>query len=440
MDEPQHHLRTITELVGVSDRVTSFAPPKGAPDAVPPRSEALLAVREAMVAPLRLAGYGYLELPVFEHTELFARGVGETTDVVSKEMFTFTDRGDRSLTLRPEGTVGAVRAVLAAGLERAALPVKLFYAGPMFRYEQPQSGRQRQFTQVGAEAMGLTDPALDAELIALADLAFRALGLTQTVLHLGTLGDPEDRAGYSIRLREWLQLRVGGLDAETDRRIEANPLRVLDDKRPEVQAATADAPVLTDALGPDAKAHHEAVRGHLTDLGVPYVDDPRLVRGLDYYRRTTFEFISPVLGAQSTIGAGGRYDGLSQAIGGPPLPGIGWALGVDRTLLAVEAESGLPAGGPASQVFFVPLGGAAKARAVALVGALRHAGTAADLAYGDRGLKGAMKAADRSGATYAVVLGDRDLTAGVAQVKDLRDGSQTPVPLDDLVTHLEELL
>ena len=417
-----------------------FAAPKGVPDYVPPRSEALLAVRDAMIAPLRLAGYGYLELPVFEDTALFSRGVGETTDVVSREMFTFTDRGERSLTLRPEGTVGAVRAVLDAGLERGALPVKLWYAGPMFRYEQPQSGRQRQFTQVGAEALGSADPALDAELIALADQAYRSLGLTRTELHLSTLGDPEDRTGYSDRLRDYLRPRVGGLDPETDRRIELNPLRVLDDKRPDVRAATADAPLLADVLSVAAKEHHEAVRTALTDLGVPFVDDLRLVRGLDYYRRTTFEFVHPLLGAQSTIGAGGRYDGLSQAIEGPPLPGVGWALGVDRTLLALEAEGVRTAPAPCPAVFLVPLGAAAKARAVAIVGTLRRAGIAADLAYGDRGLKGAMKAADRSGAMFAVVLGDRDLAAGEVPVKDLRTGGQTAVALDALPAYFEELL
>jgi histidyl-tRNA synthetase len=411
-----------------------FAPPKGVPDYVPPRSETLLAVREAMTAPLRLAGYGYLELPVFEDTSLFARGVGETSDVVSKEMFTFTDRGNRSVTLRPEGTVGAVRAVLEAGLERGALPVKLWYAGPMFRYEQPQSGRQRQFTQVGAEAMGTDDPLLDAELIALADQAYRSLGLTQTVLHLGTLGDPEDRADYSDRLRAWLTPRVGGLDEETDRRIARNPLRVLDDKRPEVRKATVDAPLLTEVLSDVARAHHETVRACLTDLGVPFLDDPRLVRGLDYYRRTTFEFVHPLLGAQSTIGAGGRYDGLSQAIGGPALPGVGWALGVDRTLLALDAEGVAPEQPARAAVFFVPLGAAAKARSAAFVAQLRRDGVAADLAYGDRGMKGAMKAADRSGAAYAVVLGDRDLEAGEAQLKDLRSGEQAAVPLADLVS------
>jgi histidyl-tRNA synthetase len=414
--------------------------PKGLDDYVPPQSEALYAVRDAMVAPLRLAGYAPVELPVFEETGLFARGVGETTDVVSKEMFTFEDRGGRSMTLRPEGTVGTVRAALVAGLERGQLPVKLWYAGAMFRAENVQAGRRRQFTQVGAEALGSDDPALDAELVALADQAYRSLGLEQTVLHLATLGDPEDRADYSRALREWLTPRVGGIDAETDRRIELNPLRVLDDKRPEVQEATAGAPVLTDVIGVAAKAHHEAVQAYLTDLGVPYVDDPRLVRGLDYYRRTTFEFIHPLLGAQSTIGAGGRYDGLSEAVGGPPLAGIGWALGVDRTLLALEAEGALPSPAPRAQVFFVPLGAAAKGRAVVLVGALRRAGVAADLAYGDRGMKGAMKAADRSGAAYAVVLGDRDLESGQAQLKDLAAHTQTAVPLDALVGTLKEML
>jgi histidyl-tRNA synthetase len=417
--------------------MAGFAAPKGVPDYVPPRSEALLAVRDAMIAPLRLAGYGYLELPVFEDTGLFARGVGETSDVVSKEMFTFEDRGGRSVTLRPEGTVGTVRAVLEAGLERGALPVKLWYAGSMFRYEQPQSGRQRQFLQVGAEALGSDDPALDAELIALADQGFRALGLTQTVLHLGTLGDPADRVAYSDELRAWLEPRLGGLDAETDRRIERNPLRVLDDKRPEVRSATADAPLISEHLSTAAREHHDAVRSALADLDVPFVDDPRLVRGLDYYRRTTFEFLHPLLGAQSTIGAGGRYDGLAELVGGPPLPGVGWALGVDRTLLAVEAENIPLASSTSVEVFFVPLGAKAKALSVRSVGELRRAGVAADLVYGERGMKGAMKSAERSGASYAVVLGDRDLDAGQAQVKDLRSHEQSAVALADLVSTLK---
>jgi len=415
--------------------VASFAAIKGTYDQVPPRSGGFLAVRDAFIAPLLTAGYGHLDLPVFEATELFARGVGETTDVVSKEMFTFKDRGGRSVTLRPEGTVGAVRAVLE-NLARAPQPVKVWYAGPMFRYEQPQAGRQRQFLQVGAEVLGSEDPAVDAELLWLADRGYRDLGLERTELHLNSLGDPADRTAYSERLRAFLTERVGGLDEETDRRIRLNPLRVLDDKRPEVRERTADAPLLAASLGDAARAHHDAVRQHLTDLGVPYQDDDRLVRGLDYYRRTTFEFVHPLLGAQSTIGAGGRYDGLSEAIGGSALPGVGWALGVDRTLLALAAE-GLPVDRPVPlHVYVVALGEAAKRRAVVLLGALRGAGVAADMAYGDRGLKGAMKAADRSGASHAVVMGDRDLAEGVAQLKDLRTGEQQPVPLDELETTL----
>ena len=416
-----------------------MAGPKGTYDVLPGSEfAATAAVREAMLAPARLAGYAYAEAPVLERTDLFARGVGESTDVVTKEMFTFADRGDRSLTLRPEGTVGVLRAALDAGLHKGQLPVKLRYAGPMFRAERPQAGRYRQFQQVGVEALGLDDPALDAEVVALAWQAYTGLGLRGVRLLLTSLGDPACRPAYRERLAAFLT----GLDLDDDtrRRAALNPLRVLDDKRPAVQAQLSGAPLMVDALCPACADHLAAVQQGLDALGVPYEDAPRLVRGLDYYRRTTFEFIHPLLGAQSTIGAGGRYDGLSQAIDGPPLPGIGWALGVDRTLLALEAEGVLPELPPRAQVFFVPLGAAAKARSVALVGELRRAGIAADLAYGDRGMKGAMKAADRSGAAYAVVLGERDLEAGEAQLKDLAAHTQTAVPLDALVETLKETL
>jgi histidyl-tRNA synthetase len=407
--------------------------PKGTYDVLP--GSAFLAVRDGLLAPAVRAGYGYAEPPVFEETELFVRGVGESTDVVSKEMFTFTDRGGRSLTLRPEGTVGVLRAALDAGLHRGGLPVKLRYAGPMFRAERPQAGRYRQFQQVGVEALGLDDPALDAEVVALAWQAYADLGLRRVRLLLTSLGDLECRPQYRARLAAFLH----GLDLDDDtrRRAQLNPLRVLDDKRPEVQEQLADAPLVVGHLCDACRGHHEQVQEHLTALGVPFEPAPRLVRGLDYYMRTTFEFVHDGLGAQSAVGGGGRYDGLSESIGGPPLPGIGWALGVERTLLALEAEGAvLPASG-AVEVFLVPLGPAAKARAVALTGALRAAGVAADLAYGDRGMKGAMKAADRSGARWAVVVGDRDLAAGVVQLKDLRSGEQDAVPLDELVRTIE---
>ena len=412
----------------------SFRAPKGTYDVLP--GSPFLAVRDGLLAPARLAGYAYVEAPVFEETELFARGVGESTDVVSKEMYTFTDRGGRSLTLRPEGTAGVVRAVLEHGLAGGQLPVKLRYAGPMFRAERPQAGRFRQFQQVGIEAVGLDDPALDAEVVALAWRGFTGLGLQRVRLQVTSLGDAGCRPAY----REELTAFLAGLDLDeaTRARSLVNPLRVLDDKRPEVQALLVAAPLIADRLCGPCKDHHEQVLTHLLALGVPYEPAPRLVRGLDYYMRTTFELVHDGLGAQSAVGGGGRYDGLSESIGGPPLPGIGWALGLERTLLALQAEGLTPPAERAPVFFVVPLGPAAKAWAVRLVGQLRAAGVAGDLAYGERGLKGAMKAADRSGAAYAVVVGDRDLEAGVAQLKDLRSGGQSAVPLSELAHRLQE--
>ncbi len=416
---------------------TAFQAPKGVAEYVPPDSSAFLAVRNALARPAVLAGYGYVELPVFEDTELFVRGVGESTDVVSKEMYTFTDRGDRSITLRPEGTAGVVRAAIEHRLDRGQLPVKLWYAGPFFRAERPQHGRYRQFFQVGLEALGSDDPALDAEVVATAAEGFRALGLTQVVLHLTSLGDAETRPAYREKLQEFL--RGCDLDDDTRRRAEINPLRVLDDKREQVQRQLADAPLMRDSLSPDARAHYDEVREHLRALGVAWTEAPRLVRGLDYYTRTTFEFEHPLLGSQSAIGGGGRYDGLMASLGGQELSGIGFGLGIDRTLLACRAE-GLPVGEePRVDAYLVPLGPDAKRRLVALAGELRAAGVRTDLAYGDRGVKGAMKGADRSGARVAVLVGDRDLAAGVAQVKDLGDTSQEAVPFDALVQHIREL-
>ena len=416
----------------------TFRAPKGTYDVLPPFSATWLAVRDALSAGPRLAGYGYVETPTFEDTALFVRGVGESTDVVSKEMYTFTDRGDRSLTLRPEGTAGVLRAVLEAGLERGSLPVKVWYCGPNFRYEQPQSGRYRQHTQVGVETVGSDDPALDAEVVWLAAQGYARLGLSGVRLLLTSLGDATCRPAYRDLLTNFL---AGlDLDADTRRRAAINPLRVLDDKRPEVVAQMAEAPLLRDHLCPACQDHHTAVTGYLDVLGVAYVDAPRLVRGLDYYTRTTFEFVHDGLGAQSSVGGGGRYDGLLATLGGAPLAGMGFGLGVDRTCLAVAAEGLTVAETARCAVFVVPLGQAAHDAAVTVVAALRGAGMSADMAYGDRGLKGAMKAADRSGAHFAVVLGDRDLAAGTVGVKDLRSGDQHDVALSALTTTLRELL
>jgi histidyl-tRNA synthetase len=417
----------------VSDS-SALRAPKGVPDYLPPESAQFVAVRDCLLATARRAGYGDVELPIFEDTSLFARGVGESTDVVSKEMYTFADRGERSVTLRPEGTAGVMRAVIEHGLDRGALPVKLCYAGPFFRYERPQAGRYRQLQQVGVEAIGVDDPALDAEVIAVADAGFRTLGLTGFTLEITSLGDDTSRPAYRDLLQDFLFAL--DLDDDTRTRAQINPMRVLDDKRPDVRAMTADAPVMLDHLSEAAKQHFDTVLAHLDALGVPYVINPRMVRGLDYYTKTTFEFVHDGLGAQSGIGGGGRYDGLMRQLGGQDLSGIGFGLGVDRTLLALRAEGVTP--GPTSRVdaFCVPLGDRAKRELAVLAARLRAAGVRVDVAYGDRGVKGAMRAADRSGAVLALVAGDRDIEAGTVGVKDLASGQQFDVAAESVVAEV----
>jgi histidyl-tRNA synthetase len=415
--------------------VNTFQAPKGTYDLLPPDSAGYLAVREAMAAPLRRAGYGYAETPGFENAALFSRGVGESTDIVTKEMYTLTTKGGDLLALRPEGTASVLRAALEAKLHKAGnLPVKLWYAGSYYRYERPQKGRYRHFSQVGAEAIGTEDPALDAELIILAVQAHRSLGLREVRLLLNSLGDAQCRPAYRALLQDFL--RGLDLDADTRARIEVNPLRVLDDKRPAVRAQLAGVPLIRDHLCASCAAYHEEVRALLTAAGISFTDDPQLVRGLDYYTRTTFEFVHDGLGSQSAIGGGGRYDGLSEMIGGPALPSVGWALGVDRTVLALRAEGVTPDLPPATDVYAVPLGENARRALFALVTEVRRAGIAADFAYGGKGVKNAMKSADRSGARYALVAGDRDLAEGLVQLKDLTSGEQTPVPLDTVVEEL----
>ncbi|GAA1294055.1 MULTISPECIES: histidine--tRNA ligase [unclassified Streptomyces] len=419
--------------------MSTFKAPKGTYDLTPPDSAKYLAVREAISAPLKNSGYGYIETPGFEDVALFSRGVGESTDIVTKEMYTLTTKGGSQLALRPEGTASVLRAALEANLHKLGnLPVKLWYSGSYYRYERPQKGRYRHFSQVGAEAIGAEDPALDAELIILADQAYRALGLRNFRILLNSLGDKECRPVYRDALQGFL--RELDLDEETRRRIEINPLRVLDDKRPEVQKQLTGAPVLRDYLCDACKAYHEEVRDLLSAAGVVYEDDEKLVRGLDYYTRTTFEFVHDGLGSQSAVGGGGRYDGLSEMIGGPALPSVGWALGVDRTVLALEAEGielELPA---ATSVFAVPLGEEARRVLFGVVTQLRREGVAADFAYGNRGLKGAMKSANRSGARFTIVAGERDLAEGAVQLKDMESGEQTAVPLSDVVEAVRERL
>ncbi len=416
----------------------SLSAPKGIPDYFPPQSAELKAVKDAFTTAAHNAGYEHIELPIFEETALFARGVGESTDVVSKEMYTFEDRGGRSVTLRPEGTAGVMRACIQHHLDRGQLPAKLVYNGPFFRYERPQAGRYRQLQQVGVEAIGVDDPALDAEVIALADRCFRSIGLTGFRLELTSLGDSSDRPQYRAKLQEFL--RGLPLDEDTQRRAELNPLRVLDDKRPEMQEMLAEAPLMLDHLSDASRAHFEAVTGHLQDMGVEYTINPRMVRGLDYYTKTCFEFVHDGLGAQSGIGGGGRYDGLMAQLGGQDLSGIGFGLGVDRALLALEAEGVTVGTGRRVDVYGVALGEDAKQTMVRLVNELRSAGIGADMSYGGRGLKGAMKSANRAGALYALVLGEQELESGQVAVKDLSAASQEEVSIGSVVTELQRRL
>ena len=410
--------------------------PKGVSEYTPPRSSSFEFVRESLIAPARSAGYQLIELPVFEDTDLFKRGVGESTDVVSKEMYTFEDRGGRSITLRPEGTAGVMRSVIEHGLDRGQLPVKVWYSGQFFRAERPQAGRYRQFYQVGIEAIGIDDPAIDAEVIAIADAGFKALGLKQYRLELTSLGDAQSRAAHKVDLLKFIATL--DLDEATAARAAINPLRLFDDKREEMKKAMADAPLLVNYLNDSSRAHFDLVIAYLGALQISYTLNPRMVRGLDYYTGTTFEFVHELLGAQSGIGGGGRYDGLMEQLGGQSLSGIGFGLGVDRALLAAEAEGVIGSDSFVSDLFIIPLGETAKLQALTIASALRGRGKKVEIAFGDRALKGAMKGADKSGAMHVIVLGDSEISSGTVLLKEMKSGAETSVKIDSLFEALEK--
>lgn len=411
-----------------------YQAPKGVSEYFPPRSRSFEWVRETLLTPIRRAGYQLVELPIFEETELFTRGVGASTDVVSKEMYTFEDRGGRSITLRPEGTVGALRAIIEHGLDRGALPTKVFYSGPFFRAEKPQAGRYRQYYSVGIEAVGSEDPALDAEVIAIAHAGFRALGLKKFRLEITSLGDSQTRALHRIDLLNFIEGLT--LDKATMTRAELNPLRLFDDKRQEIRMLMTNAPVLLDYLSADSRAQFEAVQGYLRDLDIDFTINPRMVRGLDYYTGTTFEFVHDLLGAQSGIGGGGRYDGLMEQIGGQALSGIGFGLGIDRALLAAEAEGVVNTEAFVTNLFIIPLGSPAKSMALSLANELRSSDLRVEIAFGDRSLKTAMRSADKNGAGYVLVIGDSELATGIVELKEMRTGATTSVTLSSLVSTL----
>jgi histidyl-tRNA synthetase len=377
--------------------------------------------------------YGFEEwaTPVFEDTRVFARGLGDTSDVVMKEMYSFTDRGGDSITLRPEMTAGVCRALVSNGLTQSNLPRKVFYAGPMFRYERPQKGRYRQFHQIGIEVLGAAEPLADAEVIACGWDILVALGVAEgTVLEINTLGDAESRAAYRAALVAYFSAHKDALSHDSRVRLEKNPLRILDSKDETDRAIVAAAPVIGEHLTEAAAAFYASVKAHLTRFGVPFRENPRIVRGLDYYSHTAFEFVTDRLGAQGTVMAGGRYNGLVEEMGGPPTPSVGWAAGIER--LAMLLPEAPPAPRP---VAVIPVGEAAEGPALDVLQALRRAGVVAEIAY--RGnLKRRMERANRIGARAAVILGEEEIAAGVAQLRDLDAGTQERVPLSQVAARL----
>jgi histidyl-tRNA synthetase len=372
--------------------------------------------------------YGFAEwsTPIFEETAVFARTLGETSDVVSKEMYTFTDRGGDSVTLRPEGTAGVCRALVSNGLTQS-LPQKIFYAGPMFRYERPQKGRYRQFHQIGLELIGAAEPLADAEVIACGRDILTALGVAGAVtLELNTLGDTESRAAYRAALVEHFTAHRAALSPDSQLRLDKNPLRILDSKDAADRAIVAVAPTIIPFLTPTAAIFWNTLRRALDAFKVPFLENPRIVRGLDYYSHTAFEFTTNALGAQGTVLAGGRYDGLVAEMGGPPTPAVGWAAGIDRLALLIADAPKDPA-----PVAVIPMGDAAEPAAITLLQSLRANGVRAELSY--RGnLKKRLERANKIGATHAVILGDNEIARGVAQLKDLTTGAQSEYALADL--------
>ncbi|AFK52218.1 histidine--tRNA ligase [Tistrella mobilis] len=410
--------------------MAKLQPVRGTHDILPDEMPRYRNVFDAVAHVGATYGYGEIATPIFEFTEVFKRTLGDTSDVVTKEMYTFADRGGEGLTLRPEGTAGVARAVISGGLLQQ-VPLKYFYRGPMFRYERPQKGRMRQFHQIGVELLGVPEPSGDIEVIALgADILDRLGVLGDTMLEINTIGDMESRNAYRTALVAYLEGHIDRLSDDSRERLHRNPLRVLDSKDADDREVVANAPRFDDYLTPHAADFFAAVLAGLDRLGIPYRRNVYLVRGLDYYCHTTFEFVTDRLGAQGTVLAGGRYDGLIGQMGGAETPGVGWAAGVERLSLLAE-----PPAATIRPVALVPLGPAAEAEAMVLAHRLRKAGVVVDLGYGGN-LKKRMKRADRVGAAQAVIFGDDELARGAAQLKSLDDGAQTEVALADLVDRL----
>lgn len=409
-----------------------YVAPRGTNDVLPCESPKWEYVEAKFRETCTLFGYREIRTPTFEHTELFTRNLGETTDVVSKEMYTFHDRSDRNLTLRPEGTAPAIRAYVQHNLG-AALPVnKIYYIGRLFRYERPQAGRYREHTQLGIEAVGSPDPAVDAEVVSLAAQFFVSIGLCKFDLRLNSIGCPICRPNYRQALVDYAASKLDKLCPSCAERYRVNPMRMLDCKDPGCKAVLAEAPKMPDHLGEECKGHFEQVQGYLSDLGIGFTLDPNLVRGFDYYTKTAFEFVSGELGAQNAIGGGGRYDNLVEEIGGPPTPAMGFGLGLDRLMLTLDAMGvALPIEGGVT-AYIATMGETAHNLAVKLVSDLRKRGISVDMDYTGRSLKAQMKTADKLGARYTVILGEDEVTQGVATIRDMRGSDQKIVLIAEI--------
>lgn len=403
--------------------------PKGTTDIIPGNSEKWRLVESVFQSEAELNGFAEIRTPVFEHTELFLRGVGDTTDVVEKQMYTFEDKGGRSITLRPEGTAGAVRAMLENGLYNAGYPIKLYYTDTCYRYEKPQAGRLRELHQFGVELFGAAEPVAEAQVISMALSAFGRLGLSDVGVQLNSIGCPECRKEYRKALTEYFSQFKDKLCDTCLSRLDRNPMRILDCKSPVCQEIAAGAPKTTDYLCEDCRVHFEAVQRYLTLLGIDYELDPGLVRGLDYYTRTVFEFPSKSLGF--ALGGGGRYDGLVEELGGKPTPGLGFGMGLDRILLALEEQKTEFPVPERCEVYLASMGDKALETAFALAGRLHECGIAADCDLCARGLKAQMKYADRIGAKFTVVIGDDELQSGKAELKNMKTGEKQTVSIGE---------
>ena len=385
----------------------------------------------------RRFGYSEIRTPIFEHTELFQRGIGEGTDVVDKEMYTFTDRGERSITLRPENTASAVRAYLQNKLYAQSNLVKLFYIGSMFRYDRPQAGRMREFHQFGVEALGEANPAVDAEVILLAMNLLEDLGLKDLELSINSVGCPKCRSKYRTMLQDFFRDKLEDLCEDCRSRFERSPLRILDCKKDSDKPYMADAPKITDCLCEECAEHFAKLKELLTSAGISFTHDPRLVRGLDYYTKTAFEIKYPPLGAQSAVAGGGRYDGLIEEMGGNPTPAVGFATGLERLLLALESQNLLPEKNRSVDAYVVALGETAQAEGFKLLNSLRQQGLSAAMDFAGRSMKAQMKQANKLGAKYSVILGEDEISEGVVMLRSMEDSSQAKVPMNQVAEKIK---